>query len=213
MKENVKKILDNLYVTYPALKECDNDITNIFTILKNCYENDGKLLICGNGGSSCDCEHISGELLKSFKIKRPLCDRKRKALKQLENGEYIADRLEEGLISIPLVSFTGVNTAFANDAAPELVYAQLVNVMGRKGDVVLGISTSGNSANVVYALNVAKAYGLKTVGLAGRTGGKLKEICDACVCVPAKETFAVQEYHLPVYHALCAMFEEEFFGD
>lgn len=213
MKKKNSEILKTLFETYPALQKCEEDITGVFELISQSYKNGGKLLICGNGGSAADCEHISGELLKSFKLKRPISPEKAQALSNYDNGEYMATHLEEGLTAIPLVSFTGLNTAFANDSAADMVYAQLVNVLGRKGDVLLSLSTSGNSTNAVNAIKVAKAQELICVGLSGRSGGLLNKLCDKCVCVPADETYAVQEYHLPVYHALCAMLEEEFFGE
>lgn len=213
MKEKNIQILNTLFETYPKLKECKEDIVKSFEILAECYKNGGKVLICGNGGSAADSEHISGELLKSFKIKRPVPADKAEALKKFDNGEYIAEHLEEGLCALPLISFTSLGTAFANDAAPDLIFAQLVNAMGKEGDVLIGISTSGNSGNVINALKVAKVLGVKTVGLAGAKGGLLADMSDACVKVPAFETYAIQEYHLPVYHALCAMIEEEFYGE
>lgn len=213
MKEQCIKILNDLIDKYPDLSVCKNDISCAFDIICESYNKGGKLLLCGNGGSCADCEHISGELLKSFKLKRPVSDEKAAALKQIDGTDYISTHLEEGLAALPLVSFTSLITAFSNDSSPDMIYAQLVNVLASKGDTLLAISTSGNSKNVGMAVKTANALGVKTVGLSGKDGGVLKKLCDCCITVPADETYLIQEYHLPVYHALCAMLEEEFFGN
>jgi D-sedoheptulose 7-phosphate isomerase len=213
MKQNSVNILKNLFTKYPVLSTCRDDIFAACELLKKCFSSDGKLLLCGNGGSAADCEHIAGELLKSFKVPRPLTETQKHALSDFDSNSYIANNLQRGLPAIPLTGFMSFNTAFSNDVSPDLVYAQITHVLGRKGDVLIGISTSGNSINVLNALKAAKANGLYCIGLTGESGGQMKELCDICICVPASETYAVQEYHLPVYHAVCAAIEEEFFGN
>lgn len=164
------------------------------------HRDGGKLLLCGNGGSAADCEHISGELLKGFLLRRT------------PDGA-VPEALQRGVAAIPLPSLSASLSAFANDVEPSLVYAQLVYALGRSGDVWMGLSTSGNSRNVVEAARVARLLGLVTVGLTGESGGKLGELCDVAVRVPATETYRVQEYHLPVYHAICAEVEARLFGN
>jgi D-sedoheptulose 7-phosphate isomerase len=209
----MSKVLHNLINKYPELKECENEIVKAFDCLKTSYQNGGKSLTCGNGGSASDSEHIVGELMKGFKQLRPLSDDlKNKYVEEFgEDGKYIADRLQGALPSIALTSNATLNTAFANDVAADLIFAQQVHGYGNSGDVVIGLSTSGNSVNVVRAMQVAKMKGVKTIGMTGSGGGKLKEICDITICVPHDCTPDIQELHLPVYHALCLMLEEEFF--
>ncbi len=177
------------------------------------FKNGNKLLICGNGGSCADCEHIVGELMKGFLSKRPLSEEQKAEMKANcpEIDEKYFSLLQRAVPAISLPSFTALNTAFCNDVEPELVFAQSLIGLGRKGDILFCISTSGNSKNVVAAALTAKALGLKTMGLTGKTGGRLKGICDICVCVPETETFKVQELHLPVYHYLCARVEKAIF--
>ena len=177
------------------------------------FKNGNKLLICGNGGSCADCEHIVGELMKGFLSKRPLSEEQKAEMKANcpEIEEKYLSLLQRAVPAIALPSFTALNTAFCNDVEPELVFAQCLMGLGKKDDILLCISTSGNSKNVVAAALTAKALGLKTIGLTGKTGGKLKSICDICICVPETDTSKVQELHLPVYHYLCARVEEEIF--
>lgn len=206
-------MITELLNRYPSLCECKAEIENAAKAIIDCYENGGKLLLCGNGGSSADCEHIVGELMKGFLSKRPLSEEQKAEMKancpEIE-GKYLS-LLQRAVPAIALPSFTALNTAFCNDVEPELVFAQGLMWLGEKDDVLLCISTSGNSKNVVAAALTAKALGLKTIGLTGKTGGRLKSICDICVCVPETETFKVQELHLPVYHYLCARVEEKLF--
>ena len=182
-------------------------------MLIDCYRRCGKLLLCGNGGSCADCEHIVGELMKGFLKKRPLSARKRERMR--ENWESIdeslLDKLQCGLPAISLPSMTALNTAFCNDVEPELLYAQGVLALAKEVDVLLCISTSGNAKNVCAAAEVARALGVFVLGLTGETGGRLRALCDCCICVPERETFKVQELHLPVYHYLCAETEAYFF--
>lgn len=206
-------MLNELLKRYPCLESTREDIIRAENALITAFKNGNKLLICGNGGSCADCEHIVGELMKGFLSKRPLSEKQKAEMKA--NCPEIEDKylllLQRAVPAIALPSFTALNTAFCNDVEPELVFAQSLMGLGKKDDVLLCISTSGNSKNVVAAALTAKALGIKTIGLTGKTGGKLKSICDICVCVPETETFKVQELHLPVYHYLCARVEEELF--
>ena len=205
---------NSLIKTYPDLEVCKEDLDKSFTILKHSYSQNGKMLICGNGGSAADSEHIVGELMKGFISKRPLPKAMRERFKSMfpEEGDFLADHLQGALPAISLVSHSALITAFCNDVSAETVFAQQVYGYGRKEDVLLAISTSGNSANVVRAVQVAKVLSLGTIGLTGKNGGKLAELCDATIKVPRELTHQIQELHLPVYHALCISLEEEFFG-
>ena len=213
MKDRVIKILDELLERYPQLKEQRDDILAVYKVLEESYENGGQLLVAGNGGSAADSEHIVGELMKAFIKPRKLQDDLQNKLKTVDEklGTVLADNLQGALPSIAVTGHVGLSTAYLNDCNPLLSFAQQVNGFGREGDVFLGISTSGNSENILYALVTAKAKGMKTIGLSGRDGGKMKEFCDEIIIVPEKETFKIQELHLPVYHALCLMLEERFF--
>ena len=199
--------IELLISRYPVLESCGNDIQRAVELLSESYRNGGKLLICGNGGSAADADHISGELLKGFCSKRPLKSDARERL-----GEELSAKLQDALPAIPLHSLGAINTAWLNDCDPYYGYAQLVWGLGNKGDVLLGLSTSGNSKNVGYAMEVARAKGLVTIGLSGTSGGKLKTLADVCICVPDTATFKIQELHLPVYHTICLALEDIFFG-
>ncbi len=207
-------MINELTNRYPSLLSCKKEISDAINKLISCYENGGKLLICGNGGSCADADHISGELMKGFLLKRPLSD-EQIALMKKNNPEInneILCKLQNALTAIPLHSFAALGTAFANDVDPNLLYAQTVLGLGRKGDVIICISTSGNAENVFAAANTAKALGLTVIGLTGEKGGKLKDIADICIRVPETETFKIQELHLPVYHCICAAVEAHFFN-
>ena len=206
-------MLNELLKRYPCLESAREDIVKAENTLITAFKSGNKLLICGNGGSCADCEHIAGELMKGFLSKRPLTEEQKAKMKANcpEIGEKYLSLLQRAVPAIALPSFTALNTAFCNDVEPELVFAQGLMGLGKKDDILLCISTSGNSKNVVAAALTAKALGLKTIGLTGKTGGKLKSICDICVCVPETETFKVQELHLPVYHYLCARVERAIF--
>ena len=214
MKESVKQTFEQLFEQYPALETCRADIRAAFELLAGSFRDGGKLMLCGNGGSAADCEHISGELLKGFRLKRaiPAADADTLARLYGDTGKKLATMLQRGLSAIPLCSMTSLSTAVANDTDAEMVYAQQVYAAGRPGDVLLGISTSGNAANVCSAARVAKAFGMRAVGLTGADGGALHTLCDVSIRVPAREVYRIQEYHLPVYHCLGAMLELEFFG-
>ncbi len=206
------KYIDELCTRYPVLSVCKADIEKTAETLIDTFKNGGKLLVAGNGGSCADSDHISGELLKSFvKKRRPsaeLIDSIRKI--NLETGDYLSDKLQGSLPVIALTNNTALMTASLNDVDGNVMFAQQVNGYGKEGDVFLGISTSGNSRNIIYPTVVAKAKGLRTIALTGKNGGKLKEIADICIVVPEQETFKIQELHLPVYHALCLKIEEYF---
>ncbi|MBQ2956784.1 MAG: SIS domain-containing protein [Clostridia bacterium] len=209
MKASVVAIFDELVARYPALAVCRADIEKAAQIMIESFRSGKKLLTCGNGGSASDAEHIVGELMKAFvlprKLDKELCDKL--------NDPYLSDNLQGALPAVSMIGESALSTAYANDCAPDLAFAQQVLGLGREGDVLLGISTSGNSKNVVYAGKVAAVQGMKVIMLTGEAGGKCAELADAAIRVPEKETFKVQEYHLPVYHALCLAIEEEFFGE
>ena len=206
-------MLDELIKRYPILERVREDIEAVYGILERCYENGGKLLIAGNGGSAADAEHIVGELMKGFVKRRPVTEEMKEALEKADpvRGKELSEKLQGGLPAIALVDHAALSTAFANDEDGMLSYAQQVNGYGKPGDVFLGISTSGNAENVMYAAVTAKAKGMQVVGLTGKDGGKLAGIADAAVIVPEMETYKIQELHLPVYHALCLMLEHRFY--
>ena len=214
MKASTEKILKELIERYPALEVVENDVREAYTALYECFADGGRVYLCGNGGSAADCEHMAGELLKCFKLPRPLENDFKATLRAFgEDGALLADNLEGGLPVVSLCGHVAFSTAFQNDNTPALVFAQQVNAYGRCGDVLVVFSTSGNSKNCIYAAICAKALGMRVVTLTGGTGGRLKGLSDVAVVAPACETYRIQEYHLPVYHAVCAMLEEEFFGE
>lgn len=206
-------LLEQLVERYPDLQPTQTDVQSAINLLIDCYRGGGKLLICGNGGSAADCEHIVGELMKGFFLKRPLPAEMRRKLTDAfpDEGDSLADHLQGALPAISLVSQSAIISAFSNDVAADMIFAQQVYGYGRPGDVVMGISTSGNSANVIHALQVARALGLSTLGLTGASGGKMKALCDVAICAPFTRVDAIQERHLAIYHVLCAAVEAEFF--
>jgi D-sedoheptulose 7-phosphate isomerase len=210
MDQHLKILLEK----YPELDVCANDIMQAFLIMKECYLNSGKALFCGNGGSAADSDHIVGELMKGFHLPRPLRPEiKRKFTERFgDEGAAIADQLQAALPAISLVSHGALITAFMNDVNPELIFAQQVLGYGKPGDVLVALSTSGNSKNVVCAVKTAKVLGLKCIGLAGWNGGALNDLCDVTIKVPSQSTPDIQERHLPIYHAICLMLEDFFFG-
>jgi D-sedoheptulose 7-phosphate isomerase len=214
MEERIVQHISHLIVRYPKLIVCRGDIVRAYELLETAYNSGRKLLVSGNGGSASDSEHIVGELMKEFKMKRKVYSQQADALKQIdpELGQTLADNLQGALPAISLTGHSSLTTAFMNDAMPELVFAQQVNGYGKPGDVYLGISTSGNSKNVLYAAVNAKAKGLKVIGLTGEKESKLMKYADVCIRVPETETYKIQELHLPVYHCLCLMLEDKFFG-
>jgi D-sedoheptulose 7-phosphate isomerase len=207
--------LESLLQSFPQLERCRTAIEQAVQLVCTAYDSGGKVLTCGNGGSAADAEHIVGELMKGFLSTRPLSDADRRALIDAagDDGAYLAEHLQMPLPAISLVSSVSLATAFANDVAPELTFAQQVYGLGRAGDVLIALSTSGNSRNVVYAVHAARARGLRTIGLTGGTGGRLKELSDVALVMPASETPAIQELHLPVYHYICAAAEAHAFGE
>lgn len=212
MKDTTKKIFDELFERYNILISIKENILNAFRLIKTTYDNGGVLFCAGNGGSASDSEHIVGELLKSFKKKRSVDEKTQNNLLQFgDDGEYLLGKLEGSLPAVSLISQTGIITAFANDKSWDTAIAQQLYGLGKTGDCLIVLSTSGNSKNCVFAALTAKAKGIKTIALTGAGGGKLKTICDECVCVAETETYKVQELHLPIYHCICAMLEEEFF--
>ena len=209
----MNKQVEILIERYPALKVCAEDIRTAFEFMKSSYEAGGKLLIAGNGGSAADSEHIVGELMKGFKRERKLSSAQQENLKSVneELGSYLAENLQSALPAIALDGHPALTTAYMNDCEPLLCFAQQVNGYGKKEDVFLGISTSGNSKNILYAATVAKAKGMKVIGLTGQKDSKLKDLADVTIQVPQTETYMIQELHLPVYHCLCLMLEDYFF--
>lgn len=206
-------ILETLKNRYPDLHGCISDIEQSYHILRDAFASGNKLLVCGNGGSASDSEHIVGELMKGFERKRLISpDMREKLIQQnLEVGTYLAEKLQGALPAIALTTQSALISAISNDVASDMIFAQQVYGYGQAGDVLLGISTSGNSGNVINAIHVAKICGLKTIGLTGKMGGKMGELCDLTICVPYDTTARIQERHLPVYHALCTLLEQEFF--
>jgi D-sedoheptulose 7-phosphate isomerase len=200
--------IDKIISENPALLPCKAAMEQITAAIVCMHENGGKLLLCGNGGSAADCEHISGELLKGFLSKRPL---PADTLTGLE--DELRAKLQRGIGAVPLTSLSALGSAFANDVDPALSYAQAVLALGQKNDVVLGISTSGNSENVLKAAQVAKGMGITVISLTGAGGGALAALADIAIKAPERETYRVQELHLPIYHAICADIERHFFED
>ena len=209
------KILADLIQRYPVLVTCQDDIHAAFKAMKKSYQKGGKALIAGNGGSAADAEHITGELMKSFRAKRPIDESVKASLADYfgEDGIVLGSKLEGALPAISLVCQPIISTAFANDVDSTLSFAQIVYGLGKPGDTLICISTSGNSDNIIKAIMVAKAKRICTIGLTGQNGGILNNYCDIVIHAPSGETFKIQEYHLPIYHALCAMLETEFFGE
>lgn len=214
LESKLEKHVEHLIKRYPALETCRDQIIDAYLVMEECYERDGKLLIAGNGGSAADSEHIAGELMKRFKSPRPVPQEFAEKLKSIDSlrGENLAQNLERGLMAIPLVAHEALTTAYINDVDGLGVFAQQLYGFGRPGDVFIGISTSGNSKNVMSATVVARALGIKVIGLTGAKGGELATVADVCVKAPSDETYVIQEYHLPIYHCWCLMLEEKFFG-
>ncbi|SDO39010.1 D-sedoheptulose 7-phosphate isomerase [Paenibacillus sp. yr247] len=210
----MSKTLVQLLVKYPDLEPCRASIQEAFEAMKQSFEKGGKMLLAGNGGSAADCEHVVGELMKGFMSPRklPLEQREKLMIHGEEQGMYLADHLQGALPAISLVSHTAFATAYNNDVAADMVFAQQVYGYGRPEDTLVVFSTSGNSANIVHAAQVAQSLGVTTIGLTGEGGGRLKELCDIIIRVPYRSTPDIQERHLPIYHVLCMMLEEAFFA-
>jgi D-sedoheptulose 7-phosphate isomerase len=215
MKDIVLNELEILLTNYPELSSCKEDVLAAFGLMKECYLHGGMIMTCGNGGSAADAGHIVGELMKGFKRKRRLTDSQREKIKSCfpTEGDTLADNLQQAIPALSLSDQVALTSAFINDIAPDMVFAQQVFGYGKEGDVLIGLSTSGNSKNVVNACRIASSFGVKTIGLTGESGGEMREVCNLTIRVPAIETYRVQEYHLPVYHTLCAMLETDFFSD
>lgn len=214
LESRLEKHIDLLMRRYPVLEVCRQEIIDAYLVMEECYEHEGKLLIAGNGGSAADSEHIAGELMKRFKTPRPVTTEMAEKLKEIDpiRGADLAKNLERGLMAIPLVAHEALSTAYINDVDGLGVFAQQLFGFGRPGDVFLGISTSGNSKNVMSATVVARALGIKVIGLTGAKGGELASVADVAVKVPEIETYMIQELHLPVYHCWCLMLEDKYFG-
>jgi D-sedoheptulose 7-phosphate isomerase len=210
----MNKILNNLINRYPKLNIISDDIGDAFEILVKLFSNNGTLFVAGNGGSAADAEHIVGELMKSFVLSREV-DEKFKNSFEAEygaEGRAIAEKLEMGFKAISLNGHPALSSAFLNDVDGSMTFAQQLFILGDEADVMLGISTSGNADNIAKALKVAKIKGLKTILLTGKDGGICRELADCVIKIPENETYIIQEYHLPVYHALCLMVEDYFYG-
>ena len=214
LEPRLEKHIDLLIERYPTLATVKQDIIDAYLVMEECYEHDRKMLIAGNGGSAADSEHIAGELMKRFKTPRPITPEMAEKLKEIDpvRGVDLAKNLERGLMAVPLVAHEALSTAYINDVDGVGVFAQQLFGFGRPGDVFLGISTSGNSRNVMSATVVARALGIKVIGLTGANGGELASVADVAVKVPETETYMIQELHLPVYHCWCLMLEDKFFG-
>lgn len=213
MKTEIYKHIEVLVNRYPVLNSVKDEIVEAYFLLVESYKNEGKLLIAGNGGSAADAEHIVGELMKGFKLPRKLNENFTDKLisENEELGTVLAESLQGALPAIALDGHPALSTAYMNDCEPLLCFAQQVNGYGKAGDVFLGISTSGNSKNILYAATTAHAKGMKVIGLTGAKDSKLTQMSDVCIKVPQTETYMIQELHLPVYHCLCLMLEDEFF--
>ena len=218
MKNSTLKKIDELIERYPALEICRDDLINAVEMICESFRNGHKLLTCGNGGSAADSMHIVGELMKGFLLKRSIKDFDSDLYEKLKKNypqdvEYFTENLQCALPAISLVGETALTTAFANDQAADLIFAQQVLGLGREGDILLAITTSGNSINVLHAVKVAKLKNIFTIALTGRTGGKIKNLADISICVPADSAYTIQEFHLPIYHMICIAVENEFFTE
>lgn len=211
MSQEVEKLCER----HPALAFCKQDIEDAIKLIKECYKKGNKILTCGNGGSAADAEHIVGELMKGSQKKRkiPLAFRKKTEKIYPKEADKICDNLQTPLAAISLTSHISLTTAFNNDMDAEFVFAQQLLGLGKKGDVLIALSTSGNAKNVINACKLAKVLGIKTIAFTGKRGGELKNICDIVIRVPREETLLIQEYHLPIYHAICSAIENEFFKE
>ena len=215
MRQSTHKIYEDLLARYPALCSCDDEILNAIELLIFAFQSGNKLLACGNGGSAADSEHIVGELMKAFKLPRHLNAETQGKMRLLfpEEADGMIRNLQGAVPAISLVSQVALMTAFSNDQSAQYVFAQQVMSYGQPGDVLLAISTSGNSENILHAARAAKLREVRVIGLTGYSGGKLKALSDIAICVPFSATYQIQEYHLPVYHCLCACVENEIFGE
>lgn len=206
--------INDLVLRYPELDLCRDDINEAFKILIGCVRGGGTIFLCGNGGSAADSEHIAGELLKGFLLERRLTPPELESFRALcpKKYDFIASKLQKGIPAISLTGGAAINSAVSNDQHADMVFAQKLYALGRAGDTLLCLSTSGNSKNVLYASLVARYLGMSVIGMTGRGGGELKQYADCTISVPKDSTYEIQELHLPVYHALCAMLEQEIFS-
>ncbi len=213
MKDTTSAKIDYLIERYPALSVCRQNLTQAVDAIIESYRQGGKLIVCGNGGSASDSEHIVGELMKGFVKKRPVTDELYAKMQAVcpNEADYLRDNLQMPLPAISLMNAVALNSAFANDQAPDLAMAQQVLGLARPEDIFIGISTSGNSANVIYAIQMAKTLGTKTIGLIGNRHCRMQNLCDIVIAAPEMETYKIQELHLPIYHMLCIAVENEFF--
>ena len=214
LENKLTKHINLLVERYPELEPAKNDIIMAYMIMEQSYANGGKMLVAGNGGSAADAEHIVGELMKGFKMSRkPKADFVEKLVEENEElGRILSENLQGALPAIALDGHPALSTAYMNDCEPLLCFAQQVYGYGKENDVFLGISTSGNSKNVLYAATTAHAKGMKVIGLTGAKHSRLEQMSDVCIKAPQTETYMIQELHLPIYHCLCLMLEERFFG-
>ena len=208
-QRHVKELLKR----YPDLEQASEKLIIAYSILKNCFFNDRILFVCGNGGSASDSEHIVGELMKGFKMKRPVRDAIREYFRNILGNEELADQLQMGLRAVSLLSHPALSSAYVNDVDPLMTYAQQLFVMGREGDALIGLSTSGNAKNIYNAFQVARVKKIKTILFTGENHGICEAFADCVIHAPSRETYVVQEYHLPMYHCLCLMLEEAFYGN
>ncbi len=208
-----KQYLENLFISYPLLKPLEENILQAIALLLECARNGNTIFVCGNGGSAADSEHIVGELMKSFMKKRPIPAEQATKLQENagDNAEFIVNNLERAIRAVSLVSGVSLPTALANDTSAEIIFAQQLYGLARKNDILWAISTSGNAKNVVHALHVAKLLECKSIGLTGKSGGAMAELLDVEIRAPHNSTPVVQEMHLPIYHCICAILEEELF--
>ena len=213
LRKKLKEQVELLIARYPMLEGCEDSIIRAYFLLEESYSKGNKLLVAGNGGSAADSEHIVGELMKGFKLPRKLdAEISRKLIDESEElGKTLVENLQGALPAIALDGHPALSTAYMNDCEPLLCFAQQVNGYGVEGDVFLGISTSGNSKNILYAAVTAHAKGMKVIGLTGAKDSKLETLSDVCIKAPQTETYMIQELHLPIYHCLCLMLEDRFF--
>lgn len=214
MTDRIHRHLELLVERYPVLECVQEHVAEIYETIRSCYENGGKLIIGGNGGSCSDADHIVGELMKGFKLLRPLDAQMQEALRAVDSilGADLAKGLQGGLPAVALSSHPALNTAFLNDVNGDMMYAQQLCALGKSGDVFMAITTSGTAMNLRYAAITAKAKGMKVVALTGKTGGAMNELADINLVAPCNETYQIQELHLPIYHCLCLMLEDHFFN-
>ena len=215
LENRLMKHIDLLTERYPSLEPIRQELIDAYLIMEESYSKGGKLLVAGNGGSAADSEHIVGELMKGFKMPRKASSEFAEKLKSVDEelGTVLAENLQGALPAIALDGHLALTTAYMNDCEPLLCFAQQINGFGKPEDVFLGISTSGNSKNILYAATVAKAKGMTVIGLTGAKDSRMQDFSDICVKAPNTETYMIQELHLPIYHCWCLMLEDKFFGN